>query len=72
MFYSTRTSKGASSHSQPLENDGFISISFQSDRPFNVYKFQNFLTEQMSENVFRAKGIFWFSESNSRHILTER
>jgi len=56
-------------HSQHLENDGFVSISFQSDRPFNVYKFQNFLTEQLSENVFRAKGILWFSESNSRHIF---
>lgn len=56
-------------HSLHLENDGFISISFQSDRPFNVYKFQNFLTQQMSENVFRAKGILWFSESTSRHIF---
>lgn len=23
----------------------------------------------MSENVFRAKGILWFSESTSRHIF---
>jgi G3E family GTPase len=26
-------------------------------------------TEQMPENVFRAKGILWFSDSNLRHIF---
>ncbi|GAB4208643.1 MAG: GTP-binding protein [Coleofasciculaceae cyanobacterium] len=56
-------------HSHHLENDGFISLSFQSDRPFNVYKFEEFLTQKMPENVFRAKGILWFSDSNMRHIF---
>lgn len=56
-------------HSHHLENDGFVSISFQSDRPFNVYKFEIFLTQQMPENVFRAKGILWFSDSHLRHIF---
>lgn len=56
-------------HSHHLENDGFVSLSFQSDRPFDVHKFEKFLTEQMSDNVFRAKGILWFSESNKRHIF---
>lgn len=56
-------------HSHHLENDGFVSISFQSDRPFNVYKFETFLTQQMPENVFRAKGILWFSDSKVRHIF---
>jgi G3E family GTPase len=56
-------------HSHHLENDGFISLSFQSDRPFDVYKFEKFLTQQMPENVFRAKGILWFSDSNMRHIF---
>lgn len=56
-------------HSHHLENDGFVSISFESDRPFNVYKFETFLTQQMPENVFRAKGILWFSDSNLRHIF---
>ncbi|HBK66093.1 MAG TPA: cobalamin biosynthesis protein CobW, partial [Cyanobacteria bacterium UBA11166] len=56
-------------HSHHLENDGFVSISFQSDRPFDVNKFQEFLTEKMPNNVFRAKGILWFSESDSRHIF---
>ncbi|MBD2690329.1 CobW family GTP-binding protein [Anabaena catenula] len=56
-------------HSHHLENDGFISISFQSDRPFDVHKFENFLTEEMPQDVFRAKGILWFSDSELRHIF---
>jgi threonyl-tRNA synthetase len=56
-------------HSHHLENDGFVSISFQSDRPFDVHKFENFLTEEMPQNVFRAKGILWFSDSELRHIF---
>lgn len=56
-------------HSHHLENDGFVSISFQYDRPFDVHKFENFLSEEMSENVFRAKGILWFSDSELRHIF---
>lgn len=56
-------------HSHHLENDGFVSFSFQSTRPFNIHKFQTFLTEQMPPNVFRAKGILWFSDSEFRHIF---
>lgn len=56
-------------HSHHLENDGFISISFQSDRPFDVHKFEKFLNEEIPQDVFRAKGILWFSDSNLRHIF---
>ncbi|MEB3340661.1 GTP-binding protein [Okeania sp.] len=56
-------------HSDHLENDGFTSISFQSDQPFSIKKFQNFLDNQLPTNVFRAKGILWFKESPSRHIF---
>ena len=56
-------------HSNHLENDGFVSISFQSDKPFDVHKFEIFLNEKMPENVFRAKGILWFSDSELRHIF---
>ncbi|PSB07344.1 cobalamin biosynthesis protein CobW [Pleurocapsa sp. CCALA 161] len=52
-----------------LENDGFSFVSFQSDRPFELKKFEHFLTEQLPNNVFRAKGILWFQESESRHIF---
>jgi G3E family GTPase len=56
-------------HSHHLENDGFVSISFQADRPFDVNKFENFLVEEMPQDVFRAKGILWFSDSELRHIF---
>lgn len=56
-------------HSDHLEMDGFTSLSFQSDRPFAIKKFQHFLDNQLPENVFRAKGILWFNESPKRHIF---
>jgi G3E family GTPase len=60
---------GAHAHSDHLAVDGFTSLSFQSDRPFSVRKFQHFLDEQMPANVFRAKGILWFDESPKRHVF---
>ena len=56
-------------HSDHLENDGFISLSFQSDKPLSLKKFQYFLDNELPLNVFRAKGILWFDESPSRHIF---
>jgi G3E family GTPase len=56
-------------HSDHLAVDGFTSISFASDQPFSIRKFQYFLDNQLSENVFRAKGILWFDESPKRHIF---
>ena len=56
-------------HSSHLDNDGFVSISFESDRPFNVKKFEQFLQNDLSKNVFRAKGILWFEESDLRNIF---
>ncbi len=52
-----------------LEKDSFNYVSYMSDRPFEIEKFEHFLTEQMPNNVFRAKGILWFQESESRHIF---
>ncbi len=56
-------------HSHHLENDGFTSISFLSDKPLSIRKFQYFLDNQLPENIFRAKGIMWFEESPKRHIF---
>jgi G3E family GTPase len=56
-------------HSDHLAMDGFTSLSFQSDRPFAIRKFQNFLDNQLTPNIFRAKGILWFDESPKRHIF---
>jgi G3E family GTPase len=56
-------------HSPHLDNDGFISVSFQSHSPFDIEKFEKFLTEEMPIEVFRAKGILWFDNSEMRHIF---
>ena len=56
-------------HSNHLEVDGFTSLSFQSDRPFSIKKFQQFLDHQLPASVFRAKGILWFDESPKRHVF---
>jgi G3E family GTPase len=52
-----------------LEIEGFTSLSFSSDRPFSIRKFQYFLDNQLTANIFRAKGILWFDESPKRHIF---
>jgi G3E family GTPase len=52
-----------------LQNDGFMSVSFQSDRPFDIKKFQELLDYHLPIEVFRAKGILWFSESLARHVF---
>jgi G3E family GTPase len=51
-------------HSHHLENDGFTSMSFIIDRPFALRKFQYFLDNQLTVNIFRAKGFLWFDESD--------
>ncbi|MEM8718675.1 MAG: GTP-binding protein [Cyanobacteria bacterium P01_G01_bin.39] len=56
-------------HSHHLEADGFVSLSFKSDKPFDVYKFNKFLYEVLPLEVFRAKGIVWFAGSQLRHIF---
>jgi G3E family GTPase len=56
-------------HSHHLENDGFNAVSFTSDRPFDIAKFDQFIQELMPQSVFRAKGILWFSCSDQRHIF---
>jgi G3E family GTPase len=49
--------------------EGFTSLSFRSDEPLSLRKFQNFLDNQLPAGVFRAKGILWFQESDRRHIF---
>ena len=59
------------SHSNPdhLAIEGFTSLSFSSEGPFALRKFQNFLDNQLPAGVFRAKGILWFNESDKRHVF---
>ena len=49
--------------------EGFTSLSFRSDQPLDLRSFQYFLDNQLSQNVFRAKGILWFRESERRHLF---
>jgi len=49
--------------------EGFTSLSFASEGPFALRKFQNFLDNQLPQGVFRAKGILWFNESERRHVF---
>ena len=60
-----------SSHSHDSINniEGFTSVSYETFEPFSLRKFQYFLDNQISQNVFRAKGILWFMESERKHIF---
>ena len=49
--------------------DGFTSLSFSTDGPFALRRFQNFLDNELPAEVFRAKGILWFEESERRHVF---
>ena len=57
------------SQSDHLSIEGFTSLSFASENPLSLRKFQNFLDNQLPESVFRAKGILWFNESERRHVF---
>ena len=51
-----------------LANDGFEALSFEGKRPFSPDRFQQFL-EQLSDDVFRAKGVLWLEDSDKRYIF---
>src|ERR1700756_3926034 len=51
-----------------VTTDGFESLSYQSDQPFAVHKFQDFL-ERLPDNVYRAKGLLWIDESETRYVF---
>ena len=56
-------------YSDHLDEDGFTSLSFETEQPLDLRKFQYFLDNQMPESVFRAKGILWLKGSSARHIF---
>lgn len=66
---STQTLAAPAPDSKHLDDDGFKAVSFQSDRPLSIKKFQQFLDYQLPDNVFRAKGVLWFVESPKRHLF---
>ncbi|MGB7413063.1 MAG: GTP-binding protein [Thermosynechococcaceae cyanobacterium] len=60
---------GAAPVTPHLQDDGFVAVPFESDRPFVLKKFQQFLDYQLPTEVFRAKGVLWFTESPHRHLF---
>ncbi len=56
-------------HSHDGSIEGFTSLSFRTEKPLDLRKFQNFLDNQLPSTVFRAKGILWFKESERRHVF---
>jgi G3E family GTPase len=55
-------------HHAHLEDDGFVSLSFESDRPFSAQRFQEFL-EARPPGLFRGKGFLWLAETGRRHVF---
>ncbi|WP_320664117.1 GTP-binding protein [Prochlorococcus sp. MIT 1223] len=56
-------------HSHNHIKHEFSSVSFKTEKPFSLRKFQDFLDNQIPIEVFRAKGILWFNESERRHVF---
>jgi G3E family GTPase len=65
---------GHGHHHDHLGDDGFASLSFESDRPFSVARFQAFLDDRPL-GLFRGKGFLWLAETDKRylfHLVGER
>ena len=52
-----------------LHDDGFVSLSFESDRPFSVSRFQAFLDTGRPPGLFRGKGFLWLAETGKRYVF---
>jgi len=52
-----------------LHDDGFVSLSFESDRPFLVNRFQAFLDTGRPPGLFRGKGFLWLAETGKRYVF---
>jgi G3E family GTPase len=55
-------------HHAHLDEDGFVSLSFESDRPFSVACFQDFL-DRRPAGLFRGKGFLWLAETGKRYVF---
>lgn len=55
-------------HHGHLDEDGFVSLSFESNRPFSVARFQDFL-DQRPVGLFRGKGFLWLAETGKRYVF---
>jgi len=67
LFQSARISADSSDHAHIVE-DGYETLSFESEQPLSADRFQQFL-EGLPENVFRGKGLLWIKDSDKRWIF---
>ena len=44
-------------------------MSFRSEQPFSLKKFQQLLDLHLPAELFRMKGVLWFNESPARHFF---
>lgn len=52
-----------------LEEEGFTSVSFVSEFPLSMRRFKDNFMELLPKEVFRAKGLLWFSGEPARFIF---
>ena len=54
------------------EEYGISTFVFKSRKPFNRYKFEDFINNKWSKNIIRCKGIMWFSDETYMSYLFEQ
>ena len=59
---------GHGHHHAHLDDDGFVSLSFESERPFSVTRFQSFL-DSRPPGLFRGKGFLRLAETDRRYVF---
>jgi G3E family GTPase len=50
-------------------NEGYMAVSFESDHPISLRKFQQFLDYQLPKEVFRGKGVLRIEDNPDRHLF---
>uniref|UniRef100_A0A7S0ZDR1 CobW C-terminal domain-containing protein n=1 Tax=Timspurckia oligopyrenoides TaxID=708627 RepID=A0A7S0ZDR1_9RHOD len=55
--------------SNHLDTDGFESISFYIEKPFDLNKFRKKFVNKMPDGVYRSKGLLWFAGHALRFVF---
>eukprot|EP00871_Galdieria_phlegrea_P005460 jgi/Galph1/5915/GphlegSOOS_G4582.1 len=56
-------------HASHLEEEGFVSVSFETEQSFDVRLFRDYFLQKLPNNVFRAKGLLKFQGYPQRYIF---
>lgn len=56
-------------HAHQHGADGFVSVSFESEAPFSLQRFQTFLNGGRPPGLFRAKGYLLFAEPDESYLF---